>query len=206
MTYSFCGDPPRPGQRPLLAALCLLLAAALSPSARAQSCPSNYAACDNGGCCLASDQCCPTVEEGCCPGNTPFCCGDGSCAASPGDCASAGRNTCNGYDIPCGPGCAPAGSQCCDLAGHYCAPQGVCTSETACVAGDQTSPALLVLASSSPEPAGTTERMSSPITDPANGTERSCAFAPPSTPSPLAPLSLSSLLALTLLRRRRRSL
>ncbi|HEU4577985.1 MAG TPA: hypothetical protein VFS67_07010 [Polyangiaceae bacterium] len=185
--------------RPALAALCLLLAAA--QPARAQSCPSNYAACDNGGCCLASDQCCPTIEEGCCPGHTPFCCGDGSCAASPGDCASAGRNTCNGYDIPCGPGCAPAGSQCCDLAGHYCAPQGVCTSEISCVAGEQVSPALQVLPSSSPEPAEL-ERMPSPIANPPDGTDRSCAFAP-LAPEPLAAGSLASLLALFLLRRRR---
>jgi len=202
MIYLHSGNTPRPAQRQAFA-VCLLLAALAAPSAHAQSCPSNYAACDNGGCCLASDQCCPTVEEGCCPGNTPFCCGDGSCAASPGDCATAGRNTCNGYDIPCGPGCAPAGSQCCDLAGHYCAPQGICTSETACIAGDQESPALSVPASSSPVPAATTERMSSPITNPANGTERSCAFAP-SAPSPFAAVSLAALLALTCLRRRRR--
>jgi hypothetical protein len=203
MTYLDCGDTPRPMQRQILAAVCLLLAATAAPSARAQSCPSNYAACDNGGCCLASDQCCPTVEEGCCPGNTPFCCGDGSCAASPGDCASAGRNTCNGYDIPCGSGCAPAGSQCCDLAGHYCAPQGVCTSETACIAGDQGSPALTVLPSSSPEPADTLDRMPSPIANPPNGTERSCAFAPAAR-SPFTAVSLTSLLALISLRRRRR--
>jgi hypothetical protein len=203
MIHDFCRDTLHLAQRRILAALCLLLAALAAPAARAQSCPSNYAACDNGGCCLASDQCCPTMAEGCCPGNTPFCCGDGSCAASPGDCASAGRNTCNGYDIPCGAGCAPAGSQCCDMAGHYCAPQGICTSETTCIVGDVASDALLVPASSSPQPADTTVRMSSPITNPANGTERSCAFAP-TAPAPFALAAFASLLALTVLRRQRR--
>jgi hypothetical protein len=160
------------------AALCLALASTWGSSAGAQSCPSAYAACDNGGCCLGSERCCPTLAEGCCGPETPFCCGDGTCAASPAECANVGRNTCSGYDGPCGGGCVPAGSQCCDLAGHYCAPQGICLSETTCRAGEVDSVAKLVLSTSMPSSPSGPARAPSPLVDPADGTERSCVLAP----------------------------
>ena len=161
-----------------LGAIALLALASWSLPVRAQSCPSAYAACDNGGCCLGTDQCCPKLEDGCCAASTPFCCGDGTCAASPPECANAGRNTCTGYDIPCGRGCAPAGSHCCDpIAGYYCPPQGICTSPTQCRAGDDESPAKLVVSTAAAPPASTPEPKSSPLADPANGVERSCALS-----------------------------
>jgi hypothetical protein len=159
-----------------LAAACLALAVAWSASAQAQSCPSSYAACDNGGCCLASDQCCPSLAEGCCPPHAPYCCGDGSCAAAPSKCGNLPRNTCPDYEVPCGEGCAPAGSQCCDLAGHYCRPQGICSSETTCLAGDDTLPADQVIVVPPPAQQASTQRTSSPLLDPPAGTARSCAL------------------------------
>jgi len=159
-------------------ALCLVVASTWGAPARAQVCPSAYAACDNGGCCLNSEQCCPMLAEGCCSAYTPFCCGDGSCAASPAECANVGRSACSGYDVPCAGGCAPAGSQCCDLLGHYCPPQAICTSETACRAGDVDSVAKLVIASSPPASPSASERTPSPLLDPADGSERSCAIGP----------------------------
>lgn len=141
----------------------------------AQSCPGGYASCDNGGCCPNSAQCCPSLLEGCCDAATPFCCGDGTCAASPAGCTG-GRTSCGDYDVPCGDGCAPAGSQCCDLAGHFCPPQGICTSETSCVAGDVEGAALLVVSTPQARPAAAQERASSPLRNPPDGTDRSCAF------------------------------
>jgi len=163
----------------IAAALCLALAGSWGATARAQSCPSAYAACDNGGCCLGAERCCPTLAEGCCSPDTPFCCGDGTCAAAPAQCANVGRNACSDYDIPCGGGCVPAGSQCCDLAGHYCAPQAICISETTCRAGSVDSVAKLVLSASLPSsPSSVPAPAPSPLVDPADGTERSCAFVP----------------------------
>jgi hypothetical protein len=127
------------------------------------------------------------LAEGCCDSATPFCCGDGTCAASPAECGNIGRTSCGDYDIPCGEGCAPAGSQCCDFAGHYCPPQGVCTSETTCIAGTVEGEALLVVSVpvESPQPI-TPARAISPLRNPPDGTDRSCAIAPGASGSRLA--------------------
>jgi hypothetical protein len=143
--------------------------------ALAQQCPSEYTACDNGGCCLGSEQCCPTMAEGCCSSSAPYCCGDGTCAATPSQCASAGRARCDGYDVPCGGGCAPAGSDCCDLAGHYCPPESMCTSETTCVLGDVPGLAREVAVPPRPDEAPGL-RLSPPFRDPEDATERSCSL------------------------------
>jgi hypothetical protein len=50
----------RVGQRWVLW-LILLLLGGVSRPAQAQSCPSGYGACDNGSCCLNSEQCCPNL-------------------------------------------------------------------------------------------------------------------------------------------------
>jgi len=195
---------------PKCAVLALLALALWGLPARAQSCPGAYSACDNGGCCLSTDQCCPKLEDGCCAAATPFCCGDGTCAASPPECANAGRNTCAGYDIPCGKGCAPAGSHCCDpLAGYYCPPQGICTSETKCRAGDEESAAKLVVAGSATPATSTPERSPSPLLDPADGTERSCSLgfgvmSSAAMSSPAVPLGILSLIVGAAWARRRR--
>jgi hypothetical protein len=189
-----------------LATIALLALATWSLPVRAQSCPGGYAACDNGGCCLGSDQCCPKLEDGCCAASTPFCCGDGTCAASPPECANAGRNSCTGYDIPCGRGCAPAGSHCCDpIAGYYCPPQGICTSPTQCRAADQESVATLVSGAAPPPSASTPEPKSSPLADPANGIERSCALTVGSSgvPSRALPFGVLSLILAAAWARRR---
>lgn len=193
------------GKVALLAALGLLAIATWSAPADAQGCPSAYSACDNGGCCLNSDQCCPTLEGGCCALATPFCCGDGTCAASPPECANAGRNTCIGYDIPCGKGCAPAGSHCCDpIGGYYCPPQGICTTETTCRAGNEGSTAKLVVPTSPIPSASLEEQTASPLVDPANGTERSCALVSGVVPFTAVPFGVLSLvLGAGWLRRRR---
>ncbi len=183
----------------LRACLALWLCLASAVPAAAQSCPSGYAGCDNGGCCPSSAQCCPTLIEGCCDAATPFCCGDGTCAASPAGCTG-GRSSCGDYDIPCGDGCAPAGSQCCDFAGHYCPPQGVCTSETSCIAGNVESAALLVVSiPPAPQPAAP-ERASSPLANPPDGTDRSCTLSRPPGARPASGLSWLALAALALLR------
>lgn len=122
-----------------------------SAAAWAQTCPAEYSACDNEGCCLSSEQCCPRLEDGCCSSATPYCCGDGRCAATPSGCNATTLVECDGYDVPCGGGCAPAGSDCCDLAGHYCPPESSCTSDIACVLGDMETLARLVAISSVPE-------------------------------------------------------
>jgi len=195
----------------LLVALGLLALATWGLPARAQSCPGGYSACDNGGCCLSSDQCCPLLEDGCCAASTPFCCGDGTCAASPSECLNAGRNSCTGYDIPCGRGCAPAGSHCCDpLGGSYCPPQGICTSETTCRAGNEESVAQLVVTTSASPAASSPDRPASPLVDPADGTERSCALASgsvssvsmPAAVAPFGGLPLALVLAAAWARRR----
>jgi hypothetical protein len=182
-------------------ALSLCWTLGVAAPAAAQSCPSGFAGCDNGGCCPSSAHCCPTLLEGCCDAATPFCCGDGTCAASPAECTG-GRSSCGDYDIPCGGGCAPAGSQCCDFAGHFCPPQGVCTSETTCIAGNAEGAALLVVSvPETPEPEAP-ERASSPLRNPPDGTARSCALPPgvPGARDP-QPSALLALLALALLRR-----
>lgn len=139
----------------------------------AQTCPSEYSACDNGGCCLSAEQCCPTLAEGCCSSSTPYCCGDGTCAATPSQCQQASGANCDGYDVPCGGGCAPAGSHCCDEAGHYCPPESRCTSDTTCVFGTRPTLALEVAVEASPETSGPPP-LSPPFEDPEDATERSC--------------------------------
>lgn len=184
-------------------ALCLCWGLGAAAPAAAQSCPSGYAGCDNGGCCPNSAQCCPTLLEGCCDAATPFCCGDGTCAASPAECMG-GRSRCGDYDIPCGDGCAPAGSQCCDFAGHYCPPQGVCTSETTCIAGNAEGDALLVVSAAMTPAPVVPERASSPLRNPAAGTARSCALQGGTSRRPFAEsLALLLLVGAALLGRRR---
>jgi hypothetical protein len=166
----------------LLGALLLGLSSSIgtwsSPSA-AQSCPLDFASCDNGGCCLSTEKCCPDVADGCCSAFTPYCCGGGVCAASPGECPNL-LQKCNDYDLPCGTGCAPAGSACCDTEGHYCPPEQTCTSETTCVLGAESSPALLVVPLV--VPGESRPPLRSPVEDPPDATERSCAFmGPPSS-------------------------
>jgi hypothetical protein len=161
-------------------ALCLvlLLLGGVSRPAQAQSCPSGYGACDNGGCCLNSEQCCPNLAEGCCPAHTPFCCGDGTCASSPSECGNASGVMCPGFDVPCGLGCVSAGSECCDDEGHYCAPQSICSSATNCLTGVDSSPARLAEAKTESEPPSPARRIS-PIIDPPDGTARSCGLSSP---------------------------
>lgn len=151
--------------------------------ASAQSCPDTHAACDNGGCCLSSDQCCPTLAEGCCGSLTPYCCGDGTCAASPSQCGDPGAAECQGYDIPCGGGCAPAGADCCDDEGHYCPPESMCGSATTCLAGDEALAASLV-APPSPISGPSEPRALSPAADPSNASGRSCALSSGPAPRP----------------------
>jgi hypothetical protein len=155
--------------------VCLAWGLALVQPAAAQSCPGGYAACDNGGCCLASDQCCPTLAEGCCSASTPFCCGDGTCAATPSQCQNLSQNGCSGYDLPCGSGCAPAGSECCDSAGHYCPPQATCTSDLTCQSGQVAIATLLVEATTPAVSTPPVLRTLSPLQDPAGSSDRACA-------------------------------
>jgi hypothetical protein len=178
----------------------VLVSLVLPARAEAQQCPSEYTACDNGGCCLSSEQCCPTKAEGCCSSSAPYCCGDGSCAATPSQCASAGRATCDGYDVPCGGGCAPAGSDCCDLAGHYCPPESMCTSETTCVFGDMPTLAREVAVIVRPD-AAQGPGLAPPFRDPEDATQRSCSLQRPAAgePSRLSWLALAA--ALLCLRR-----
>jgi len=167
----------------LAVALCVTALGAAAP-ASAQECPSEYTACDNGGCCLSSEQCCPRMADGCCSSSAPYCCGDGTCAATPSQCPAAGRSTCDGYDVPCGGGCAPAGSDCCDLAGHYCPPESMCTSETTCVFGDVPTLAREVAVVRRPDEVEGGPRLSPPFRDPEDATERSCTIARPAAGEP----------------------
>jgi hypothetical protein len=174
--------------------------------AHAQSCPSQYTACDNGGCCLSSEQCCPGIEDGCCSSATPFCCPGGGCAATPSQCETAALTACDGYDVPCGNGCAPAGSDCCDLAGHYCGPESMCTSDTSCVLGDVPSLALQVTATPRPEEEPSGPKVDAPYADPPSASDRSCDMgsgsgAPNKGGSTL--VGLTSLLGVALVVRRR---
>jgi hypothetical protein len=184
----------------LFSAGLLLAGLGLPARADAQQCPSEYTACDNGGCCLSSEQCCPTMAEGCCSSATPYCCGDGTCAATPSLCASAGRPACDGYDVPCGGGCAPAGSDCCDLAGHYCPPESMCTSETTCVLGDTPALARQVAVTARPD-AVQGPSLSPPFRDPEDATERSCGLRPAAA-GEASHLGWLALAALLLCRRR----
>jgi hypothetical protein len=172
--------------------------------ALAQSCPAQYAACDNGGCCLSSEQCCPKLQDGCCSSATPFCCPGGGCAATPSQCESASANPCDGYDVPCGSGCAPAGSDCCDLAGHYCGPESMCTSDTTCILGSDASMALEVTPITPPAAQSTRPDLSAPFNDPPAASERSCDLAAGGAPSPLGGLVPLLGAALVALRRGRR--
>jgi hypothetical protein len=176
------------------ASACLLGAA----PAFAQSCPAQYAACDNGGCCLTSEQCCTDIEDGCCNSATPFCCPGGGCAATPSQCERTTATRCDGYDVPCGSGCAPAGSDCCDLAGHYCGPESMCTSETGCLLGIVESPALEVTVLSTPEAQPTRPDLPAPFSDPPAASERSCelSWSAPGRPSGLGALVAVMLVAL----------
>jgi hypothetical protein len=166
-------------RHPARLAVHALVAGALlwSSLAAAQTCPTNFSACDNTGCCLTSEQCCPTLAEGCCSSATPFCCGDGTCAVTPSECGFGTRADCDGYDVPCGDGCAPAGSDCCDLAGHYCPPESRCTSDTTCVRGVMPTMALEVDVVNA-EAVGSVP-LAPPYADPATATERSCSLHPP---------------------------
>jgi hypothetical protein len=184
--------------RHTLAAAQVIVLAGLGQAgwAKAQQCPSEYTACDNGGCCLSSEQCCPTAAEGCCSSSTPYCCGDGTCAATPSQCASTGgRAACDGYDVPCGGGCAPAGSDCCDLAGHYCPPESMCTSETTCVFGDTPTLAREVALTPLPEEVQG-PGLAPPFRDPEDATKRSCSLGLPAAaePSRLGWLALAAAL------------
>jgi hypothetical protein len=159
--------------------------------AAAQTCPSNYTTCDNGGCCLSSEQCCPTLEDGCCSAATPYCCGDGTCAATPSQCERAGLPECDGYDVPCGGGCAPAGSDCCDVEGHYCPPESMCTSDTTCVFGAVPTLARTVALPMTPDDSALGTTVSPPFRDPGDATDRSCALDSTTTEgSPLASVAL----------------
>ncbi len=178
----------------------LLLSLVLPTRAEAQQCPGEYTACDNGGCCLSSEQCCPTKAEGCCTSSAPYCCGDGTCAATPSQCASAGRAACDGYDVPCGGGCAPAGSDCCDLAGHYCPPESMCTSDTTCVFGDRPTLAREVAVTLRPDEVQG-PRLSPPFRDPEDATQRSCSLQWPTAGEP-SRLEWLALAAALLFRRR----
>jgi hypothetical protein len=161
----------------IMVALTVAIGAWAAPAV-GQSCPPEYAACDNGGCCLSAEQCCPRMEDGCCSAATPYCCGDGTCAATPSQCETSARSECDGYDVPCGGGCAPAGSDCCDLVGHYCPPESMCTSDTSCVFGAMPRLALLVAVASEPDSTAAPS-LSPPFEDPPDATERSCGLATP---------------------------
>jgi hypothetical protein len=151
-----------------------------SGESRAQTCPETYTACDNGACCLGSEQCCPNAAEGCCPSYAPFCCGDGSCAAALAQCGGAGQPVCDDYQVPCGEGCAPAGSDCCDAAGHYCEPETRCASPTSCLRGD--APANVFLTVPVASGTGSAAQPRSPLSDPPRASDRSCALAPGARP------------------------
>lgn len=172
----------------------LAVSLGLAGRAEAQVCPSDYTTCDNGGCCLSSEQCCPSAAQGCCSSAAPFCCGDGTCAATPSQCLTAGGAVCDGYDVPCGGGCAPAGSDCCDLAGHYCPPESMCTSDTTCVFGATPTLAREVAVIQRPDEVAGGTRSSPPFRDPEDATARSCALGRPASrdPEPAAWLMLAS--------------
>jgi hypothetical protein len=182
-------------------ALTVAVATWVAPAA-GQSCPTEYAACDNGGCCLSAEQCCPTMEDGCCSSATPYCCGNGTCAATPSQCELDGRSECDGYDVPCGGGCAPAGSDCCDRVGHYCPPESMCTSDTSCVFGDMPRLALEVAVASLPDGVSA-PGLSPPFEDPPDATDRSCSLAAPALGRPALPWLLLLAAAGLSLRRRR---
>ncbi len=173
--------------------------AAWAPSASAQSCPSEFSSCDNGGCCLSSEQCCPTAVQGCCSSAAPYCCGDGTCAVAPSACNSGLVTPCEGYEVPCGEGCAPAGADCCDGAGHYCGATSMCSSETTCISGDVTSLARLVVGRTDMErePA-----LLPPFRDPSNASSRSCALDARGAASTARWALVSLLIGLALRRRR----
>jgi hypothetical protein len=165
----------------LVIAVALAVSAA---SAAAQTCPDAYSTCDNGGCCLSAEQCCPSADDGCCSSATPYCCGDGTCAATPSQCQLAGRPQCDGYDVPCGAGCAPAGSDCCDAVGHYCPPESRCTSDTSCVLGDE--PGIAELVALATTPGEDAINVSPPFEDPEDATKRSCGIGSTSGGPPTA--------------------
>jgi MYXO-CTERM domain-containing protein len=152
-----------------------------SAAAGAQVCPSSYSTCDNGGCCLSAEQCCSRAEQGCCSSATPFCCEDGTCAATPSQCGSVARADCDGYDVPCGGGCAPAGSDCCDVAGHFCPPESMCTSGTTCVRGATATIASQVEVTAESENASRGPVVAAPYADPGEATDRSCSMAQPAS-------------------------
>jgi hypothetical protein len=170
---------------------------------RSQVCPSQYSACDNGGCCPSAGQCCELAEDGCCGSATPYCCADGRCAASPGLCGGSGVPVCPGYAVPCGNGCAPAGSDCCGD-GNYCDPETKCESPTTCVVGTMITPTAVVTPTDIPEPG---EGLISPIADPEEATARSCAISGPLSGSGQgsAPVFLAALVATSAWLTRRRS-
>jgi MYXO-CTERM domain-containing protein len=169
-----------------------------------QSCPSEYSACDNGGCCPSSGQCCPTLAEGCCTSYAPYCCGDGTCATSPGQCASPSAPACSGYSIPCGAGCAPAGSDCCDDQGYYCDPESRCDSLRTCIIGVDIVPASLVVPTATPSAPPERPRIISPLDDPEDAAERSCSITRVRGSGAPRPVAWGALFLLGLARLRRR--
>jgi len=156
-------------------------------AAHAQVCPADYSLCTSGVCCPSSDQCCPTAAEGCCAAATPYCCSDGTCAATPDECRSPGAPGCTGYDLPCGDGCIPAGSDCCSDAGRFCLPGLVCESPETCRLGDAAPQAAFHVqttqdggtrGSQTPQDAGASVTSgTSPIDDPPTAGNRSCAVS-----------------------------
>jgi hypothetical protein len=191
----------------ILKVLCLgagALLVAADPAYAQLACPADYAACDTGGCCLSSEKCCPSVTDGCCSPYVPYCCGNGTCAASPSECMNAGQARCADYQIPCGSGCAPPGSDCCDEAGHYCPPTMTCESETTCLLGLMEEPVLLVTPAAAPVQPGVPTAPPSPFTDPPNARSRSCELSRGvAAPSSALCFAGSALFAAMCLRRRR---
>ena len=120
--------------RTVLTISVLAILALASAPVQAQVCPTDYSLCSSGVCCSNAAQCCPTAAEGCCAFATPYCCGDGTCAIAPDQCAGAdgGASSCGDYDVPCGIGCIPAGSDCCSDAGRFCLPGSTCQSSETC--------------------------------------------------------------------------
>jgi len=192
--------PTRPGVH-LIGLLCVCALGTWGDLARGQQCPAEFSACDNGGCCLSSEQCCPMAADGCCSSYAPYCCGDGHCAASPGQCD--GKPKCQDYDLPCGDGCAPAGSDCCDDEGDYCEPESTCTP-TGCVLGATPSLARRVIPA--PVPGAAPPPLRSPLKDPTDASARSCSVALGShATAPAVPFTACCLVAGWLARRRFRA-
>ena len=194
--------------------LLISLSAALvlrATAAYGQVCPADHSLCTSGVCCPSSDQCCPTAAQGCCATATPYCCSDGTCAATPDECRSQGAPGCTGYDLPCGAGCIPAGSDCCSDAGRYCLPGSVCRSPETCQLGDaalqvafHVQPTEAGGMGATPEDAGDSGTGISPLADPPIAGSRSCAMSAAQRADDSVPGAAGLGLLGTALRRRRR--